>query len=162
MQDLTKKREFITYLKSDVLADIIQFLNFTNNNDAKNALELILLTKITNFKYLHDISFANYDHPVLIEVEKEIDDIIYEAYYVYVNITPILFKMPQGGEVENELILFEETLKRYEHILETYNFKKANTIGIQKQYYQTVLNKQIKLENYEYCDKIVKLIKKLK
>jgi hypothetical protein len=124
-------------------------------------------------KYIHLVtdSMRNKD-TVSINVEKIIDDLVFDNYSIYLDVKHSLkegisneFWSILNDMTPNELKLFDDyktEVKRYidmyEGILLKSKFEQPATRSIQKQFIESKILEEIETENYEYCAELKRKI----
>ena len=154
---LSKRKEII----ANELISLITFINLPIGENLMDLLNKIISMNIVKYEYFYDIAEANNGTGNLINIENDIDDMIFDAYDIYYNIKDILNDAHKEYQDIDGLSLMWEFIPLYEKLLVSTKFSKAKTKTIQKMYFNNLLTIEIDKENFEYCSEIQKTIKLL-
>jgi len=140
------------------------FLNLPKGKNLMDLLNKFISTKITKYKYLYDIANSNDVNntpDVMINVEEDYEQMMFDAYDIYYNIKDILSDAHKEYKNIESLNLMWDFIPTYEKYLSISKFSLAKTKTIQKMFFENLIKREIEKENYEYCAEIQKTIKNL-
>ena len=148
----------ITEMSATKLSTMVLFINLPKADNLIDLLNKVMNMKVEKYTdYYVDIT------PMIdftrTNIEKDIDNMVFDAYDIYYNIKDILTDAHREYSEIEGLTLMWDFLKSYEEILTTSKFIKPKTKTIQKMFFENLMKKEIKKENYEYCSEIQTLLK---
>jgi len=148
-------------LSAKELGMLIAFVNIPVGKDLMDTINQIIEVKYYKYSDLLQIAEENKKNNVFINVEKDFDQIMFEAYDIYYHLKDILKEAHKQYPDIEALTLMWDFVPLYERLLTTSKFELPSTKTIQKMYFENLLKEEIKKENYDYCAEIQKTIKSI-
>ncbi len=149
------KLKKVSEITAKDLLTLTMFINLPKGENLMDLLNKIMEMKITKYKYLYDIAEQNSNSEfILVDVEKDFDQMIFDAYDIYYNIKDILTNAHKEFPNIEGLTMMWNFLPLYETFLLTSKFNSAATKTIQKMFLQNLLKEEIDKENFEYCSEL--------